>query len=97
MAKLGNLKGSLRVENPTFNHGDFVWSPRVAEYVHLPVIDLLDPPFIYKNMNIIVPLWKQVKFSAFVFRSMGRVIILQSALISLQIIGLSFSNAKFCC
>ncbi|XP_057368505.1 gastric triacylglycerol lipase-like [Daphnia carinata] len=47
--KLGNLKGSLRVPSPTFSHGDFVWSPRVAELVHKPAIDLLPSPFIHKE------------------------------------------------
>ncbi|XP_046645897.1 lipase lipl-4-like [Daphnia pulicaria] len=47
--RLGNLKGSLRVESPSFTHGDFVWSPRVAELVHFPAVDLLPSPFLYKN------------------------------------------------
>lgn len=47
--RLGNLKGSIRVDSPSFSHGDFIWSPRLAELVHHPVIDLLPSPFVYKK------------------------------------------------
>lgn len=47
--RLGNLKAAIRVDSPTFSHGDFIWSPRLAELVHLPVIDLLPSPFAYKK------------------------------------------------
>lgn len=49
MSRLGNLKGAIRVSSPTFSHGDFIWSPRLAELVHLPVIDLLPSPFAYEQ------------------------------------------------
>lgn len=49
MDRLGNLKGAMKVNSPTFSHGDFVWSPRLAELVNLPVIDLLPSPFIVQK------------------------------------------------
>lgn len=49
MARLGNLKGTLRVNSSSFSHGDFIWSPQLAELVHLPVIDLLPSPFVYQQ------------------------------------------------
>ncbi|XP_032797769.1 lipase lipl-4 isoform X1 [Daphnia magna] len=39
--KLRNLKGSIRMGNPTFCHGDFIWSPHAAELVYLPVTHFL--------------------------------------------------------
>ena len=40
---LGNVKESYLIDK--FNHGDFIWSPRLAELVNLPITNFIQPPF----------------------------------------------------
>lgn len=40
-SQLGNIRASIRVEDPSFSHGDFVWSTRLVELVNHPVINLI--------------------------------------------------------
>ncbi len=39
--RVGNLKGSIRVPSPSFTHGDFFLSTKVADLVYKPLLSLL--------------------------------------------------------
>lgn len=40
-SSLGNLQESIRIADPSFSHGDFIWSREVTELVHNPLLSLL--------------------------------------------------------
>jgi hypothetical protein len=44
-SKLSNLKASIRVDYPHFNHWDFLWSVNVNELLYNHLIKLLPPPY----------------------------------------------------
>ncbi|KAI9558712.1 hypothetical protein GHT06_015501 [Daphnia sinensis] len=43
--RLGNLKGSVKVDAPVFSHGDFFMSTQVSKLVYQPLLKMLPPPF----------------------------------------------------
>jgi hypothetical protein len=44
-SKLPNLKASIRVDYPYFNHWDFLWSVNVNELLYNRVLSLLPSPY----------------------------------------------------
>ena len=44
-SKLPNLKASIRVDYPLFNHWDFLWSVNVNELLYNRLVSLLPAPF----------------------------------------------------
>lgn len=44
-SKLPNLKASIRVDYPYFNHWDFLWSVNVNELLYNRVLTLLPSPY----------------------------------------------------
>lgn len=42
-SKLGNLRKIIRVSDPDFSHGDFLWSTKVDEFVFNSIVDNLPP------------------------------------------------------
>jgi len=38
--QVGNLRALIRVEDPSFTHGDFLWAPNVLELVYTPIINI---------------------------------------------------------
>lgn len=45
-SKLPNLKASIRVDYPYFNHWDFLWSTNVNELLYDRIIPLLPDPYL---------------------------------------------------
>ena len=45
-SKLPNLKASIRVDYPHFNHWDFLWSTNVNELLYDRIMPLLPDPYL---------------------------------------------------
>lgn len=43
--ELGNLKSSMRVDWPEFNHLDFLWYKDVDSLLYSRLVELLPPPW----------------------------------------------------
>ena len=43
-SQLGNVKATTRVTDPSFSHGDFIWSLHAAELVYDSLVDMISPP-----------------------------------------------------
>ncbi|KAK4007766.1 gastric triacylglycerol lipase [Daphnia magna] len=56
-SKLPNLKASIRVDYPLFNHWDFLWSVNVNELLYNRLLTLLPPPYYTETShNIALPI-----------------------------------------
>jgi len=52
-SQLGNIKTVFRVDDPTFSHGDFIWSYSAAELAYKPLLDIISAPTL-SNRSVVL-------------------------------------------